>query len=207
MEFMSRGNGAQQAPQNAMPTHRPTKRKRFDWNGKAVRIEWFAFTFMVAVVLLVSIGWSIYSGGWGNTEASKVNTAKYQAVFLNGGSTSGSVDYTTYFGHISKVTGNYIVLKDIYYLTTSTSTDSKTVTPQLTKLGCQQLHSPYDEMVINRSQVAFWENLQDSGKVVSAIKDYIKANPNGPDCSTTSSSSSSSSASQSTQSTTTTKTP
>ncbi|HXY18191.1 MAG TPA: hypothetical protein VEH48_02100, partial [Candidatus Nitrosopolaris sp.] len=41
-----------------------------------------------------------------------------------------------------------------------------------------------------RSQVAFWENLQDSGKVVQAIQQYIKQNPNGPNCSQSSSSSS-----------------
>lgn len=185
MEFMSRNeNAGQPAPQGPAPAHRgPTKRKHFDWNGRAVRIEWFIFTFLVAIVLLSSIAWSIMSGGWGYSESTKVATSKYQAVFLNGGSTSGSVDYTTYFGHITKLTDKYVVIKDIYYLTTTQATDTKAVTPQLTKLGCQQLHSPYDEMVINRSQVAFWENLQDDGKVVSAIADYIKANPNGPDCS------------------------
>lgn len=207
MEFMSRSSSSapQQTPQGPAAHHTKVKRKHFDWNGRAVRIEWFIFTLLVALVLLITIGWSIFANTTTNSESAKVNTSKYQAVFLNGGSTSGSVDYTTYFGHISKVTDKYVVLTNIYYLTTSTSTDSKTVTPQLTKLGCQQLHSPYDEMIINRSQVAFWENLQDSGKVVSAIKDYIKANPNGPDCSTTTSSTSSTS--QSTQSTTTTKTP
>lgn len=203
---MSRGNSMPQpGAQGPTASHRPPKRKHFDWNGRAVRIEWFIFTLLVAIVLLATIGWSIYAGSSTNTESGRVNSGKYQAVFLNGGSTSGSVDYTTYFGHVSKITDKYVVLKDIYYLTTATSTDSKTVTPQLTKLGCQQLHSPYDEMIINRSQVAFWENLQDSGKVVSAIKDYIKANPNGPDCSATSSSTNSTT--QSTQSTTTTKTP
>lgn len=201
MELSSRNvNTSQPGPQ--APFHKAPKRKHFDWNGRAVRIEWFIFTLMVAIILLITIGWSIFTSGWGYSEANKVNTTKYQAVFLNGGSTSGSVDYTTYFGHISKINERYIVLKDIYYLTTSTSTDNKTVTPQLTKLGCQQLHSPYDEMVINRNQVAFWENLKDDGKVVTAITDYIKANPSGPDCSATTSTNSTS-----TQSTTNTQTP
>jgi hypothetical protein len=38
-------------------------------------------------------------------------------------------------------------------------------------------------MVINRSQVAFWENLQDSGKVVEAIHTFQQQNPKGPNCS------------------------
>jgi hypothetical protein len=64
----------------------------------------------------------------------------------------------------------------------------------LTKLGCQQLHSPEDEMVINRTQIAFWENIKDDGKVVQAIKEFKKQNPNGPNCSQQSSSSSNQSA-------------
>lgn len=179
MEYASRGD------------QRPTgngRNKHFDWNGRAVRIEWFVFTTLVALVLLVAIGWLIFSNN--NTssgENGQVNTSKYQAVFLNGGATSGSVAYTTYFGHITKLNNSYFILKDVYYLTTD-QTNGNT-NPQLTKLGCQQLHSPYDQMVINRNQVAFWENLQDSGKVVQAIKQFQQQNPNGPNCNANTSSS------------------
>ena len=191
MEFMSRG-------QNPAPTPK-TKAKHFDWEARAVRIEWFIFTSLVALVLLFVIGWSALSNSsLGYSEANQIDSNKYQAVFLNGGSTSGSVAYTTYFGHVTKLTDKYMILKNVYYLTTDQTSTSGAANPQLTKLGCQQLHSPYDEMVINRSQVAFWENLQDNGKVVSAIKQYVQANPNGPNCSTASTSSSSTS----TQSTT-----
>ncbi|MGH7156819.1 MAG: hypothetical protein ACREGG_01780 [Candidatus Saccharimonadales bacterium] len=193
---MPRGDNRTAAPQ---PAVRPQRRKHIDWDGRAVRIEWFVFTFLVALVLLIAIGWLIFSGdGTSSSESKQINTSKYQAVFLNGGATSGSVAYTTYFGHITKLNSNYMILKDVYYLTTSSSTDQSQSNPQLTKLGCQQLHSPYDEMVINRSQVAFWENLQDSGKVVQAIKQFIQQNPNGPNCSATSNSSSSTTNTQST---------
>src|SRR5665213_203801 len=176
MEFMSRGEH-RSAPAQGAPHG-----QRTDWNGRAVRIEWFVFTSLVALVLLIAIGWLIFSNNTSNGESKEINTGKYQAVFLNGGATSGAVAYTTYFGHVTKMTGSYVVLKDVYYLTTSSSTDQTQANPQLTKLGCQQLHSPYDEMVINRSQVAFWENLQDSGKVVQAIKTFQQQNPSGPNC-------------------------
>lgn len=194
---MPRGDNRTAAPQ---PAIRPQRRKHFDWDGRAVRIEWFVFTFLVALVLLIAIGWLIFSGdGTSSSESKQINTSKYQAVFLNGGATSGSVAYTTYFGHITKLTSSYMILQNVYYLTTSsTSTDQSQANPQLTKLGCQQLHSPYDEMVINRNQVAFWENLQDSGKVVQAIKQFVQQNPNGPNCSATSGSSSSTTNTQST---------
>jgi hypothetical protein len=206
MEFMSRGDNRTSSPA-PQPAARPApqRRKHIDWEGRAVRIEWFIFTSLVALVLLLAIGWLIFSSSPA-TESKQVNTSKYQAVFLNGGATSGSVAYTTYFGHVTKLTGSYLVLKDVYYLTTSGTSDQSS-NPQLTKLGCQQLHSPYDEMVINRNQVAFWENLQDSGKVVQAIKQFIQQNPNGPNCNATSNSSSSTTNTQSTSNSSTTKNP
>jgi len=206
MEYMSRDN------RTGAPAAAPHgRRKHIDWAGRAVRIEWFVFTALVALVLLLAIGWLIFSGNGTSTESKQVDNSKYQAVFLNGGATSGSVAYTTYFGHVSKLNNNYMILKDVYYLTTSTTNDnSQAANPQLTKLGCQQLHSPYDEMVINRSQVAFWENLQDSGKVVQAIKQFKAQNPNGPNCSsansTTNSTNQSSTSTQQSTTPTTNKT-
>jgi hypothetical protein len=196
MEFIPRGG-----TQPAAPAPHPSggRHKHLDWNGRAVRIEWFIFTALVALVLLVAIGWLIWSNSSsGNGEADQINQSKYQAVFLNGGATSGSVAYTTYFGHITKLNSTYMILNDVYYLTTASTSDNSQANPQLTKLGCQQLHSPYDEMVINRSQVAFWENLQDSGKVVQAIKTFQQQNPNGPNCSAGTSSTNSTTSTQST---------
>jgi hypothetical protein len=199
MEYMSRDNrgGAPAAASHGRGRH-------IDWAGRAVRIEWFVFTALVALVLLLAIGWLIFSGGSSTSESNQVDNSKYQAVFLNGGATSGSVAYTTYFGHVTKLNNNYMILKDVYYLTTSTTGDNtQAANPQLTKLGCQQLHSPYDEMVINRSQVAFWENLQDSGKVVQAIKQFKTQNPNGPNCNSSNSTSNSTTSGTSTQNNTT----
>jgi hypothetical protein len=197
MEYMSRGE-----PRPATGG----RNKHFDWNGRAVRIEWFIFTTLVALVLLVAIGWLIFSNNSTSSgESGQVDTTKYQAVFLNGGATSGSVAYTTYFGPITKLNSSYVILKDVYYLTTANTTDQTQANPQLTKLGCQQLHSPTDQMVINRSQVAFWENLQDSGKVVQAINQFKSQNPNGPNCSANTSSSTNSTTNTQTTAPTTNK--
>jgi len=200
MEFMSRGgNRAQGAP--AHPHHKE------NWGARAVRFELFV-VIVGAALLLAAVAMYVGLSGGSAGEQKLVDTTKYQAVFLNGGATSGSVAYTTYFGHVSKLNDKYFVLKDVYYLTTDQTTTSGQVNPQLTKLGCQQLHSPYDQMVVNRSQVAFWENLQDNGKVVTAIKQFIQQNPNGPNCtatSTTQSQSSTGTSSTTTQATPTTK--
>ena len=53
----------------------------------------------------------------------------------------------------------------------------------LVKLGCE-LHGPTDEMLINREQVIFWENLKEDGQVAKAVAEYVKANPNGQKCNT-----------------------
>jgi hypothetical protein len=194
MEYMSRGDNR--------PAAQPAgggRRKHFDWNGRAVRIEWFIFTALVALVLLIAIGWLISSNNSSsNGEAGQIDKTKYQAVFLNGGATSGSVAYTTYFGHVTKLNNSYFILTDVYYLTTANTTDQSQANPQLTKLGCQQLHSPEDEMVINRNQVAFWENLNNDGKVVQAIKTFKQQNPNGPNCSASTNSTNSTTNTQST---------
>lgn len=186
MEFMSReGNRANMpAPQptNNSPTnHGSARRKHVDWAARTVRIELF-IVLLGSALLLAAVSLYVALSSTLTSEAKRVNTDKYQAVFLNGGATSGAVAYTTYFGHIKSMNDNYVVLKDVYYLTTEQTTDNKAANPQLTKLGCQQLHSPYDEMVINRNQVAFWENLKDDGKVAKAIEQYVKQNPKGPNC-------------------------
>jgi len=215
MEFSPRGRApAPQAASTAVhPQHQTQpKRKHIDWAARTIRIELF-IVLVGSAFLLAAVSLYIALSGGINPEAKLVDQSKYQAIFLNGGVTSGQVSYSTYFGHITKLNNNYVVLNNVYYLTDqSTSQNGQTSSPQLTKLGCQQLHSPYDQMVINRSQVAFWENLQDSGKVVQAIKQFQQQNPNGPNCSQSSSSSSStnsqsSSSTQSTTSTPTTTTP
>ena len=77
-------------------------------------------------------------------------------------------------------------MSDIYYLqvqqpqpsgsavadaTKSNQQDSVATDTQLVKLG-QELHAPEDQMVINKDQILFWENIKDSGKVVQAIDAY-----------------------------------
>jgi hypothetical protein len=153
------------------------------WGARTVRFELF-IVIVGSALLLAAVALWLALSGTSSGESKKVDSSKYQAVFLNGGATSGAVAYTTYFGHVTTLNDKYAVLKDVYYLTTD-QTNGASANPQLTKLGCQQLHSPYDEMVINRNQIAFWENLQDNGKVVQAIKQFQQQNPNGPNCTAT----------------------
>ena len=186
MEFTSRGGRGDNptgpepvSPNNARPPM-PVRKKHIDWAAKTVRFE--LFTVIVGSALLLAAV-SLYLGFSSPpvSEFKKVDSTKFQAVFLNGiSSTSGFNTGSLYFGHITKITDKYMALNRIYYLTDQQNGQNGQASPQLTKLGCQQLHSPYDQMIIYRTQVAFWENLKDDGKVVQAIQQYEKQNPNGP---------------------------
>ena len=127
----------------------------------------------LVVALIVFVGLSNT-----NSESGYVDKNKLQAVFLNTGQ--------VYFGKVKTLNGKYIVLNNIYYLQTSSTGTSTTTTTantsvSLVKLGCE-LHEPYDQMVINRDQVTFWENLQDNGQVAKAVATFVKDNPNGQKC-------------------------
>ena len=104
-----------------------------------------------------------------------VKSKEYQALFL----TNGQV----YFGKLTHLDNSYVELTDIYYLQTQAAqpSSSSNTTPapspslSLAKLG-NELHGPEDAMFVAKSQVLFWENLKDSGKVVQAIKSYQSTN-------------------------------
>lgn len=185
---MNRGSQPQStssAPATAGVTHTPQRvekpsRRGGDNGGKWYRISLVILLFCITVLAVGVIGtlW------FGNSSQTKyINDKKYQAVFL----TNGQV----YFGHIKTIGDDFINLQNIYYLQAATTTDKSGNTTQtgnysLVQLGCQQIHDPYNQMVINRDQVSFWENLQDNGQVVKKINEFIKQYPNGPDCTQTS---------------------
>ena len=182
MEFSNRNV----RPQAAAPSTQVTatgvpsghKRGRSSDNGKWGR--WGVLAAVIAIVILLA-GIIILVASSNNIkgEDKYVDSNKLQAVFLNTGQ--------VYFGNIKTLNSQYLVLNNIYYLQTSGSSSTTPSTAAnsnvtLVKLGCE-LHAPYDQMVINRSQVTFWENLQSTGKVAQAVAAFQKQNPNGQKCS------------------------
>lgn len=204
MDFSNRNVQSQAvAPGAQVPAAGPSvnhKRNKPD-SGKWGRIG--IFSLVLAVVILIVAVIALTAVGNGKTEDKYIDTNKLQAVFLNTGQ--------VYFGNIKTLNSKYFVVTNIYYLQTAGSSTGSTSTANssvsLVKLGCE-LHQPYDQMVINSSQVTFWENLQDNGQVAKAVSTFQKQNPNGQKCADQSSSSSSTSNSvQSAGSSSTTPTP
>lgn len=183
MEFMNRSS--RPAHPVSAPASNPAPNGNSSNSKKGMK-EWVVIKTATAAllvsitVLVLSIIWFVVLGRPAG-EARQVDTRKMQAVFLNGGQ--------VYFGNIQDLTGSYIRLNNIYYLRVNqqvqpdqeekATTDASDIS--LVKLGCE-LHGPEDEMLINRDQVIFWENLKSDGQVAKAVAEYRDANPNGQDC-------------------------
>lgn len=174
MEFTSAG--PQHSPISSAPSGSPVKHRR----PKRRWLNAVILTLLIAIALLVGSVILITSFVGGKQEADLVDSNKYQAVFLDGGQ--------VYFGKIKSLNDDYLTIDNVYYLRVNGQQQAATQTESqsqqdisLARLGCE-LHGPQDLMVINRSRISFWENLKDEGKVVVAINDFIKKNPNGQKC-------------------------
>ena len=145
------------APQNmAASNDKKSKKKR----------KWPLFLIGIVVVVAVLIG------GYFAKQAispSPINKDKFQAVFL----TNGQV----YFGRLTRGHG-YYKLSDVYYLQNKTGEDTNAsdqlgsnTDVELIKLG-NEVHGPEDVMIIESSQVLFFENLKNDGNVVKTIQQH-----------------------------------
>jgi hypothetical protein len=155
-------------------------------NKKTAKKEPFSIKHVPFAILLVSVTIVISALvaltmlAKNDSESKYVDKSKLQAVFLNGGQ--------VYFGRINSLNNQFIRVSDIYYLRVNQQVQPKEGEQaqqdiSLVKLGCE-LHGPENEMLINREQVVFWENLKTDGQVTKAVAEYVKANPNGQNCET-----------------------
>ena len=128
---------------------------------------------IAAVVLGAAVLFAGYSGYNALVQGQLIDGGKYQAVFL----TNGQV----YFGKLSRVGTETYKLNKIFYLQASQTNAEDANNPQQTetagsdvqliKLG-SEVHGPEDQMVIDKGQVLFYENLTKEGKVAQTIEKY-----------------------------------
>ncbi|MEX2014630.1 MAG: hypothetical protein WD885_01725 [Candidatus Saccharimonadales bacterium] len=154
---------------------KPSKLGRFKKHA-LLNITYLGLLLSITVVMVgVLLALFFFEG---NREDKYVDDSKHQAIFLNNGQ--------VYFGNITDLNKDFLTLSGIYYLRVNQQVQPDQQATQndvsLVKLGCE-LHGPQDIMVVNRDQVTFWENLKDDGQVATAIAEYVKANPDGQDCS------------------------
>ena len=125
---------------------------------------------IIFIICSFALAYILYAS---NHFPSKTNASSpYFAVFL----TNGQV----YFGHIQKTDSDTLILNDVYYLRANTNlqtlqqnADKKeaNIDIALIKLG-NEIHGPKDTMIINKTNILFWEQLREDGRVVQAIKRY-----------------------------------
>lgn len=160
--------------------HNKTTKSSSD-DGKGFKVIQSILMLVAVVVLIGLLAILTFGSSQSNakSESKYIDSNRLQAVFLNTGQ--------VYFGNIKTLNSSYLVLDNIFYLQTAnsgsnSSTSSSASSVSLVKLGCE-LHAPLDQMVINRSQVTFWENLSPTGQVAKAVNTFLKENPNGQKCS------------------------
>jgi len=102
---------------------------------------------------------------WVGPESDILGPNKYTAVFL----TTNEV----YFGKVSSMSNEYVVLSDVYYprVNDTTTTDINQPDILLVKTG-NELHGPQDKMFINRDQVTIIQPLRAGSQVVETIASY-----------------------------------
>lgn len=186
MEFMNRGTRQAQPLNTGTPgvAHPAGHGSRKSNSGfmKGLRVASVALLFSATILIVVLVWYFVIAGP--RSESNYVESDKYQAIFLNGGQ--------VYFGKIKDLNSKYVRMTDIFYLRVNQVVQPKQGADNtannngisLVKLGCE-LHRPSNEMLINREQVVFWENLKEEdgeNTVPGAVKKYLAQYPNGQEC-------------------------
>ncbi|MFZ1812661.1 MAG: hypothetical protein WAU02_04085 [Candidatus Saccharimonadales bacterium] len=88
----------------------------------------------------------------------------YQVVYLTNGQ--------AYFGKLQNVDGEYLVMKQPYTAQPVEAAKDKPEQPITTALlrVRDQVYGPEDSIAIRAGTVAFWQNLRDDSKIVTALK-------------------------------------
>ncbi|MBU0731777.1 hypothetical protein KKC88_02755 [Patescibacteria group bacterium] len=121
--------------------------------------------YMVIVLAIILGGTKIALVQYNYDKA--MDDGTYQAVFL----TNGQV----YFGQLESLGFGTMQLKDVYYLQVSEDEEAEAEAEAanqnftLVKLG-DELHGPTSDMVINKKQILFWENLRQDSPVLETIQ-------------------------------------
>lgn len=162
----SSGNAASITNANGNVKKKPGPRL----HGKLFGVSTIVLLFSITILIAALAG--IIAFGGNGAEGKFINKKEYQVVVIKA---EGSSDDLVYFGHITDLNSQFIRLVNIFYIQKDQTTgkaDSNTNT--LKKLGCSELHGPEDEMIINRDQIYYWENLKSSGQVTQKIGEYYK---------------------------------
>jgi len=151
------------APRSAAPSSLSSNSSRS--HGRSPRKLWFWIGGIVIVIALLVAAYLLFFN------PDKVNSSRYQAVFLSNGQ--------VYFGKLHGFYGEHPYLTDVYYIQAQNDqSGSKTAAPagntSLIKLG-EEVHKPEGTMILNKSSILFVENLQTDSQVSKLIENNDKS--------------------------------
>lgn len=115
--------------------------------------------FGIGIIILAVVVYVVV--GHFDGESSYINKSNYQVVSVNVAGTSAG---QAYYGHIESITTRYIVLDDVFYLQPGQNASQFS----LNNLSCL-VYKPADQLIINRTQVAYWTNLNSNSALVQDI--------------------------------------
>lgn len=171
-----RSNGYYNPEDNIAMDETKSKPSRRVPDGMSKGLRFGAVVLLFSItVLLIAIAFSLYYGG--TNESRYVQASNIQAVEVG---TGGSTNSQLYFGNITTLNDKYLTLENVYFIPPSSSGNTLTLEP----LVCE-IDQPFSQMIISRVNVSWWENLQPSSKIASAITQYQKENPQGASCPST----------------------
>lgn len=117
---------------------------------------------VVAIVLIAGGAWWYFT-----QNATQIDSSKYQAVFLQ--------NNQVYFGKLYGYNTNHPYLKNVWYIQSPDSTSSSADSTKNTQSSMQlmqltkSVHGPEDEMLLNKSNILFVENLASNSQVTKLI--------------------------------------
>ena len=128
--------------------------------GSKIIKKLLAAIFLVIVFFAIVFG-KDYVSGFLSSEHDG-----FSAVFLSNGQ--------VYFGNIDSNSSKEMILKNVFYLQAEEGQQADSLNQsrfKLVKLG-SELHGPQDILIINKSNVIFYEYLREDSKVVDSIRNF-----------------------------------
>ncbi len=121
-------------------------------------------------VLVVVVGLLVFlafNNTTNKSESEYLDSNSVQAVVL----TTGQV----YYGNIKSFSSNYLTLTNVFYPQSTNTTNTSSNPVSIVKFGCNT-PTAYDQLVINNSSIAYWENLSPSSQVAKAVSSWDSGN-------------------------------
>jgi len=143
----------------------PKHVKNINGYGKAILV----FTILIFVSVLIFVSISLWQDGTArNTIQLLKYRGSYQAVFLTNGQ--------AYFGNITEITNEYILLKDPYSIKVQqkqTDEEGQAKQSEIKLLSIEdEFYKPEGYMLIEKSAINFIEELKDSSQIIDIIENY-----------------------------------